>query len=244
MGWRWIVMTGRLLWRSRRGAAPVGMVPLERQSSPMTAARAGIQGVVTTHGEDAAAHPRDLRPEGVRGRVAGPVGRGGCRGPPRQRGRDARRRQGQGPGTRRSRCSTTSARSCRECRWWARKSTVKTSSRDPVLHTTVVQQPDGRQLFNVALPVPGMEIAKPLAGTGALRVGCSTHQWMRGWILVTDDVAAVTRRRWPFHAARRAAGHLPAPRLARGAEGDDADSDRDGGNAGHGEARLTSGDAR
>jgi plastocyanin len=70
--------------------------------------------------------------------------------------------------------------------------TVKTSSRDPVLHTTVLQQPDGRQLFNVALPVPGMEIARPLSGTGVLRVACSTHQWMRGWILVTDDVAAVT----------------------------------------------------
>jgi plastocyanin len=76
----------------------------------------------------------------------------------------------------------------------AGKATVRTSSRDPVLHTTVVQQGDGRQLFNVALPVPGLEIAKPLAGTGPFRVGCSTHQWMRGWIVVTDDVAAVTGR--------------------------------------------------
>ena len=113
----------------------------------------------------------------------------------------------------------------------ARKSVIKTSSRDPVLHTTVVQQPDGRQLFNVALPVPGMEITKPLAGTGALRVGCSTHQWMRGWIVVTDE-----RRRsalpMAVHPRRRAGGHLPAPRLARGAEGGDADSDRDGGKDG------------
>lgn len=71
-------------------------------------------------------------------------------------------------------------------------STVTTSSRDAVLHTTVVQQPDGRQLFNVALPVPGLEIRKPLAGAGLLRVGCNTHPWMRGWIVVTDDVAVVT----------------------------------------------------
>ena len=70
--------------------------------------------------------------------------------------------------------------------------TVKTSSKDPVLHTTVVQQSDGRQLFNVAVPVPGIEIAKPLGAAGVLRVGCSTHQWMRGWIIVTDEVAAVT----------------------------------------------------
>jgi len=70
--------------------------------------------------------------------------------------------------------------------------TVKTSSKDPVLHTTVVQQADGRQLFNVAVPIPGIEIAKPLSAAGVLRVGCSTHQWMRGWIVVTDEVSAVT----------------------------------------------------
>lgn len=72
------------------------------------------------------------------------------------------------------------------------RAVMKTSSRDPVLHTTTVQLADGRQLFNVALPVPGLELAKPLDGTGPLRIGCSTHQWMRGWIFVTDDVAAVT----------------------------------------------------
>jgi plastocyanin len=70
--------------------------------------------------------------------------------------------------------------------------TVKTSSRDPVLHTTVVQQMDGRQLFNVALPMPGIEINKPLSGAGIMRVGCSTHQWMRGWIVATDEQSAVT----------------------------------------------------
>jgi hypothetical protein len=72
------------------------------------------------------------------------------------------------------------------------KARMKTSSRDPVLHTTNIQLADGRQLFNLALPVPGMELVKPLDGTGVLRVACSTHQWMRGWIVVTDDVAAVT----------------------------------------------------
>lgn len=72
------------------------------------------------------------------------------------------------------------------------KATMKTVSRDPVLHTTTVQLADGRQLFNIALPVPGLELTKPLEGAGALRVGCSTHQWMRGWIFVTDEVAAVT----------------------------------------------------
>lgn len=72
------------------------------------------------------------------------------------------------------------------------RASLKTSSTDPVLHTTTVQLPGGRQLFNLALPVPNLELTKPLDGTGPLRVGCSTHQWMRGWIYVTDDVSAVT----------------------------------------------------
>ena len=72
------------------------------------------------------------------------------------------------------------------------KAMVKTASKDPVLHTTTVQHADGSQLFNIALPVPGMELVKPIDGAGPLRVGCSTHQWMRGWIYVTDDVAVVT----------------------------------------------------
>ncbi|MCC7124091.1 MAG: hypothetical protein IT178_04530 [Acidobacteria bacterium] len=70
--------------------------------------------------------------------------------------------------------------------------TLKTSSTDAVLHTTVVQQANGRQLFNVALPVPGMELSKPLPGAGVLRVGCNTHPWMRGWVIVSDEMAAVT----------------------------------------------------
>ena len=70
--------------------------------------------------------------------------------------------------------------------------TMATSSRDPVLHTTVLQTPDGRQVLNLALPSPAVELRRPLPGTGTLRVGCSTHQWMRGWIVVTDEVSAVT----------------------------------------------------
>jgi len=70
--------------------------------------------------------------------------------------------------------------------------TMATSSRDPVLHTTVLQTPDGRQVLNLALPSPAVELRRPLPGSGTLRVGCSTHQWMRGWIVVTDEVSAVT----------------------------------------------------
>ena len=88
----------------------------------------------------------------------------------------------------------------------APKGLVKTSSRDPVLHTTVVQQMDGRQLFNVALPMPGIEINKPLSGSGIMRVGCSTHQWMRGWIVATDEQSAITAADGSFTLADVPAG--------------------------------------
>ena len=106
--------------------------------------------------------------------------------------------------------------------------TVKTSSKDPVLHTTVVQQMDGRQLFNVALPMPGIEINKPLTAPGIMRgrlqhppvdarLDCLNRRAVRG-----------ERCRRLVHYRRRAARHVPASRLARGTESDDADSDRHG----------------
>ena len=71
-------------------------------------------------------------------------------------------------------------------------STLTTSSRDPILHTTNAQTEAGRSLFNVALPVPGITIKKPVAGPGLVRLVCNTHPWMRGYVHVTDDMAAVT----------------------------------------------------
>jgi plastocyanin len=70
--------------------------------------------------------------------------------------------------------------------------TITTSSTDPVLHTTNAAMENGKGLFNVAVPVPGIRIAKPLNGPGLVRISCNTHPWMRGYIMVTDDVAAVT----------------------------------------------------
>ena len=67
-----------------------------------------------------------------------------------------------------------------------------TTSHDALLHTTNAQQEGGRTLFNVGLPVPNMVITRPLNGAGLVRITCNTHQWMRGFIMVTDDMAAVT----------------------------------------------------
>ena len=69
---------------------------------------------------------------------------------------------------------------------------TKTTSHDALLHTTNAQQDGGRTLFNVGLPVPNMVITRPLNGPGLVRITCNTHQWMRGFIMVTDDMAAVS----------------------------------------------------
>lgn len=69
---------------------------------------------------------------------------------------------------------------------------VKATSKDPVLHTTHAQTDSGRTLFNVALPIPGLTITKPIGAAGNVRLVCNTHPWMRGWMIVTDDAAAIS----------------------------------------------------
>jgi plastocyanin len=69
---------------------------------------------------------------------------------------------------------------------------VRTVSRDTVLHTTTAHAQGGRQLFNLALPVPGLTLTRSVAGAGIVRVLCQMHPWMQGWLVVTDEMAAVT----------------------------------------------------
>jgi hypothetical protein len=61
-----------------------------------------------------------------------------------------------------------------------------------MLHTTQAQLPNGATLFNVALPIPGINITKPLGSSGPVRLNCNIHNWMRGWIVVTDEAAAIS----------------------------------------------------
>lgn len=72
------------------------------------------------------------------------------------------------------------------------KASIRTTSKDPILHTTQAQLEDGRSLFNVALPMPGLNISKAIGGAGTVRLSCNTHPWMRGWVIVTDDAAAIS----------------------------------------------------
>lgn len=74
----------------------------------------------------------------------------------------------------------------------APKTMVTTTSRDAVLHTTNAQLENGRSLFNVALPMPGITITKAISPAGHVRLICNTHPWMRGWMVVTEDAAAIS----------------------------------------------------
>lgn len=69
---------------------------------------------------------------------------------------------------------------------------MTTSSSDPILHTTNASLDGGKALFNVALPVPGIKITKPVSRAGLVRIVCNTHPWMRGYLIVTDDAATVS----------------------------------------------------
>jgi hypothetical protein len=70
---------------------------------------------------------------------------------------------------------------------------IRTTSTDPILHTTQAQLENGRTIFNVALPVAGLNVTKPIGPAGTVRLSCNTHPWMRGWMIVTDDAGAVSR---------------------------------------------------
>jgi hypothetical protein len=74
----------------------------------------------------------------------------------------------------------------------APKTSMKTTSNDAVLHTTNAQLENGRSLFNVALPIPGITITKAIRGNANVRLSCNTHPWMRGWMVVTDEAAAIS----------------------------------------------------
>ena len=72
------------------------------------------------------------------------------------------------------------------------KASVKTTSKDPVLHTTNAQLENGRTLFNVALPIAGLTITKAISAAGNVRLSCNTHPWMRGWLVVATEAATVS----------------------------------------------------
>jgi plastocyanin len=70
-------------------------------------------------------------------------------------------------------------------------STLQILNSDPMLHN--IHGYLGTQtLFNIAMPVKGQKVPRPLPRAGLVHVKCDVHSWMNGWIVVTDDPFAVT----------------------------------------------------
>jgi len=76
----------------------------------------------------------------------------------------------------------------------ATRSVITLTSEDDILHTTHAYDDRQRTLFNIAIPVPGLKIERPLRRPGPVRIECDSHRWMRGWVYVTDDIGVVTGR--------------------------------------------------
>lgn len=83
---------------------------------------------------------------------------------------------------------------------------LKMSSKDPMLHTMHAAAPDGRAFFNVSIPMPNVTISRPLDKPGLVTLSCSTHTWMRGYLLVTDERSAVTGKDGKFQVDGLAPG--------------------------------------
>ena len=81
------------------------------------------------------------------------------------------------------------------------RSQLAITSADDTLHSTHAYDDRQRTLFNIALPFPGLNVMRPLRRPGVVRIECDSHGWMRGWIYVTNDVAAVTAADGRFEIA-------------------------------------------
>ncbi|HIC56277.1 MAG TPA: hypothetical protein EYO94_02675 [Acidobacteria bacterium] len=88
----------------------------------------------------------------------------------------------------------------------ATRSVVMLTSEDDVLHTTHAYDDRQRTLFNIAIPIPGLEIERPLRRPGPVRIECDSHGWMRAWVYVTDDIGTVTTSNGQFELADIPAG--------------------------------------
>lgn len=59
---------------------------------------------------------------------------------------------------------------------------------DPILHNThLYQGKKNRTLFNIALPLQNKLVKKPLRRAGNITVKCDAHEWMLGYVYVSDN---------------------------------------------------------
>ena len=69
---------------------------------------------------------------------------------------------------------------------------LEITSEDSTLHSTHTYDDRERSFFNVALPFAGLTITESLPRPGVVRVECDSHDWMRSWIVVSNDLGAVS----------------------------------------------------
>ena len=67
-------------------------------------------------------------------------------------------------------------------------SSLTLTSRDAVLHNSHAFFEDGSTVFNIAVPIPGMEVSQKLDKAGLIKLRCDAgHTWMNAFIFVTAE---------------------------------------------------------
>ncbi len=85
-------------------------------------------------------------------------------------------------------------------------SSVTIVNADPVMHNTHSFLGKGT-VFNVALPIQGQRIERPMKKEGMVRVECDAHGWMLAWIYVADS---------PYYAVTHKDGAFGIPDVPAG----------------------------
>jgi hypothetical protein len=68
---------------------------------------------------------------------------------------------------------------------------------DPMLHNTHMYL-DKKTVYNLALPITGMEVKKSINRKGLITIECDEHDWMKGYLYVLDH---------PYSAVTEATGN-------------------------------------
>jgi hypothetical protein len=76
--------------------------------------------------------------------------------------------------------------------------TIVVVNSDPVMHNTHAFHGKAT-VFNLALPVKGQRVERPLTKPGMVRIECDTHGWMLAWVYAADNpYYAVTQKDGTF----------------------------------------------
>lgn len=87
-------------------------------------------------------------------------------------------------------------------------STLEIVNSDPMLHN-IHGRLGQMTVFNLAMPVKGMQIPKQLSKNGVVHVKCDVHSWMEGWVVVTDHPSTVDGKDGTYVVKGLPAGTYP-----------------------------------